>query len=139
MVNRDIIISKMAQIQDSLDRLKQRQKVSLLEFTDERDIQDIVLFNMQIAIQGCVDIASHIISYHNWGVIPSLAGMFEVLHEKKVISEKTHQAMVSMAGFRNLIVHEYVKLDMKRVHQFLTMHLDDIPTFLKEIAAYIKL
>lgn len=72
MVDRDIIMSKIINIQKSLHRFKEKQKISREEFLKDIDVQDIVLLNLQNAIQGCVDIASHIISDNNWGVPGSI-------------------------------------------------------------------
>jgi len=139
MVDRAIITVKMCNIKKSLDRLKEKQGVGQKEFLADRDIQDIVLLNLQTAIQGCVDIASHIISDNNWGVPGSLAGLFDILSEKKVITDETKNIMRQMVGFRNLIVHEYAKLDMEKVYGVFSGRLSDFIGFLKEVSLYAKL
>lgn len=139
MVNRDIIVAKIAHIKRSIDRLKEKQGMNSKRFCSDRDIQDIVLLNLQVAIQGCIDIASHIISDENWGLPSSLAGLFDILCEKKVISNNTKEIMRSMVGFRNLIVHEYAELDMKKVYDVFNNRLSDFSNFLKEICIYLKL
>ena len=139
MVDKSIITAKMANIKKNLDRLKEKQGLSNEEFRANQDVQDIVLLNLQVAIQGCIDIASHIISDNNWGVPGSLAGLFDILTEKKVISEETKKIMRQMAGFRNLIVHEYAELDLDKVYFVFTDRLADFNNFLKEISIYAKL
>ena len=139
MVDRDIVVAKIANVQKSLNRLKEKQGIDLKAFSMNRDIQDIVLLNLQTAIQGCIDIASHIISDNNWGVPGSLAGLFDILCQKKVITDKTRQIMRSMVGFRNLIVHEYAGLDMDKVYAIFNSRLTDFNNFLKEISLYAKL
>lgn len=139
MVNRDIILTKIANIQKSVSRLKEKKGADFTAFSKDRDIQDVVLLNLQTAIQGCIDIASHIISDNDWGVPGSLAGLFDTLCEKRVITEKTRQIMRSMVGFRNLIVHEYARLDIKKVYDIYTSQLSDFNVFLKEIDKYAKL
>lgn len=139
MVNRDMVVAKLVNIQRSLDRLKEKQGIELNGFSKDRDIQDIVILNLQTAIQGCIDIASHIISDNNWGVPGSLAGLFDILCEKKVISDDIRNIMRSMVGFRNLIVHEYAGLDMNKVYVLFSSRLSDFNLFLKEISVYAKL
>lgn len=139
MVNQEVIVAKMANIKRSLERLKGKQDVEAKRFSLDRDIQDIVLLNLQITIQGCIDIASHIVSDNSWGVPGSLAGLFDILCEKKVITEETRKIMRSMVGFRNLIVHEYAGLDMGKVYTIFSSRLGDFSVFLKEISAYAEL
>jgi uncharacterized protein YutE (UPF0331/DUF86 family) len=139
MVNRDIIVAKIVHIRKSLDRLKEKQGLDLKGFSQDRDVQDIVLLNLQVAIQGCIDIAGHIISDNDWGVPGSLAGLFDILYEKKVIMDDTRNTMRAMVGFKNLIVHEYAELDMNKVFAVFSGRLDDFNGFLKEISIYAKL
>ncbi len=139
MVNRDIVSAKLIHVQQILDRLKEKQAVGRQVFSDQKDLQDIVLFNLQVAIQGCVDIASHIVSDHSWGVPQSLADLFNILYKKKVITSKTRDTMRAMAGFRNIVVHEYKEIDMNLVYGILTKRLSDFNIFLKEVSNYAKL
>ena len=139
MVNRDVVLTKVDHLKRNLARLKEKQGVDLSRFLADPDLQDIVLMNLQAAIQNCIDIAGHIISDQDWGVAGSLAGLFDLLWEKKVITEETREMMRSMAGFRNLIVHEYAELDLKKVYEVFTTRLGDFDLFLEEVAAFAKL
>lgn len=139
MVDRDIIIAKIANVQKSLNRLEEKQGIDVADFLKERDMQDIVLLNLQAAIQGCVDIASHIISDSGWSIPGSMAGLFDILYEKKAISEKTRDIMRPMVGFRNLIVHEYTELDMSIVYDIFSEKKGDFNLFLKEISLFAEL
>ncbi len=136
MVDRDIIVAKMANIQNNLTRLKEKQGIGIGDFLEDKDIQDIVLLNLQTAIQGCIDIAGHIVSDNNWGVPGSMAAVFDILCEKKVISDRSSKVMRSMTGFRNLIAHEYAEMDMNKVYEVFNGRLGDFNVFLKEIALY---
>lgn len=139
MVNRDILLAKFNHIQMNLNRLKEKQSLPLNDFLAQNDAQDIVLFNMQAAIQGCIDVASHIISDNNWGIPANFGNLFDILHEHQVITVETRDIMRSMAGLRNLIVHEYGTLDFRRIYELFTSRLTDFHTYLKEIAHYSKL
>jgi uncharacterized protein YutE (UPF0331/DUF86 family) len=45
-------------------------------FLGNIDLQESILFNMQMAIQNCIDIAAYIISDENLGVAQSSNDMF---------------------------------------------------------------
>ena len=139
MVNPLIVSAKILHINESLSRIKEKRGIPFDDFAKDRDSQDIVLFNLQIAIQGCIDIASHIVSDNNWKVADTLSSVIDILRDKKVITLMTHQVMRRMVGFRNLIVHEYANLEMKQVYKVLTEHLKDFDTYLKEITLFAKL
>jgi len=43
----------------------------------------------------------------------------QVLCEKEVISEKLFRELEGMAAFRNVLVHDYLKLDLDKVYQII--------------------
>lgn len=43
-----------------------------------------------------------------------------------------------MAGFRNLLVHGYAKLDDTLVHSIITNSLDDLESYAKSITSYLR-
>ncbi len=139
MVNQSIVKSKIVHIENSLGRLKEKQKVSFDEFKKDIDLQDIVLHNLQLAIQGCIDMASHIISDEGWRVPATLAELFDVIAKHKIISRELGERLSKMAGFRNIIIHEYEAIDLKKVYSILTKDIKDIYSFLQEVYLYAKL
>ncbi|HDH04510.1 MAG TPA: DUF86 domain-containing protein, partial [Nitrospirae bacterium] len=85
------------------------------------------------AIQSCIDIGAHIISDSQWETPSTQAEIFEILAENKVITKSLAKKMIQMAGFRNRIVHEYEKTDMKIVHTVWKKHLTDIKKYCKAV------
>jgi uncharacterized protein YutE (UPF0331/DUF86 family) len=133
LVNTDLIISKAAAIKKHLSRIEKKADVDLKAFLADIDIQEIVLFNLQMAIQNCIDIAAHIISDENLGVAASNNEMLYILEEHGYISPDLTEKMVKAIGFRNLIVHEYAKLDLRQVLQTAKTDIVDLSKFLKAI------
>lgn len=139
MVNQPLLKTKISHIYKSVERLSQKSGISLKDFKSNTDAQDIIIHNLQLAIQGTVDIASHIVSDEGWGVPNTLAGLYDILLEHKVIDEKLADTMRKMAGFRNIIIHEYDVIDLDKVHQILTSRLNDFNEFLKQVSEFAKL
>lgn len=54
---------------------------------------------------------------------------FEVLGEAGLLDGALQAAMVRMAKFRNVIVHEYARVDAEIVVKILGQHLDDLARF----------
>ena len=65
-------------------------------------------------------------------------GIFEVLQDNKVITEKTAERMKLMVGFRNILVHMYEQIDVDIVYANYQKNLGDFDVFAKEIGAYIS-
>ena len=62
MVERNLIISKAGVVRKHLRRVEEKCGPDAESFLKDRDLQDIVSFNLQSAIQSCIDIAAHIVS-----------------------------------------------------------------------------
>jgi uncharacterized protein YutE (UPF0331/DUF86 family) len=103
------------------------------EFLKDFDCQDIVAFNLQLAIQNCIDIAAHIISEEGIGVPGSLTEMFYLLEENGYLAEGLTEKMVRAVGFRNLLVHEYGKIDLKQVYEIANENIEDLNRYLLSI------
>jgi uncharacterized protein YutE (UPF0331/DUF86 family) len=43
----------------------------------------------------------------------------------------------AIAGFRNLLVHGYIEVDIPRLHQLLNQRLDDFAEFAAKITAHL--
>ena len=139
LVDSSVILKKISHIRHNLSRLRGKGSISLDFFKEDLDVQDIVLHNLQLAVQGCIDIGSHIILDEGWGVAGSLNEIFYILQDKGVITHDLTEKMVSMVGFRNILVHEYEEVDLNIVYDILCSHLKDIDEYLLAVVNHFKL
>lgn len=133
MVDKDIVLAKTSAAKKHLKRIDNLSQTPVHTFLNDNDVQDIALFNIQMAVQNCIDMAAHIISEAGLGTPGSTNEMFYCLEENGYIDRQLSEKMVKAVGFRNLVVHEYGKLDLKRVHRIIQDDIRDIDEFLKVI------
>jgi uncharacterized protein YutE (UPF0331/DUF86 family) len=112
-----------------IGRIKSKSPATQEILAVDLDAQDIIVLNLERAIQACVDMASHIIAYTALPAAPTMADGFVVLHQAGVISQHLCNRMVKATGLRNLLVHEYQRIDWNVVWQVLTKHLQDLVDF----------
>ena len=135
MVDRDLVVSKADSVKKHVDRAIKQCQVDTREFMKDKDRQDIVLFNIQMAVQNCIDIAAHIISEEGYGVPGSNNEMFYLLEENGYIETPVVEKMIAAVGFRNLVIHEYGKLDLEEVYRISRNDIRDLLTY---VAAVFK-
>ncbi len=82
-----------------------------------------------MAAEACLDIANHIISYEGYREPEDNKDIFAVLSENDIIAEDLRDKLIKMAKFRNVIVHDYLKVDSEIVYAVLTKHCDDIAIY----------
>ena len=133
MVDKDLLLAKASSVRRHLKRVKEKSKVDLKAFLSDVDRQEIVMFNLQMAIQNCIDIAAHIISEEGLGIPDSISEMFYLLQENGYLDNLLTEKMVKAAGFRNLIVHEYAKIEVKQVFDISQKDIKDLNEYLKSV------
>jgi len=130
MVDRNILIAKVASIEKCIGKVKEKCPAALDMFESNEDLQDIVIFNLMQAIQGCVDLAAHIVSDEGYGMAGSMNEFFYLLHGRDIIPANIQEAMVKAVGFRNLVAHEYARLNLRNVHEIATTGIHDLESFI---------
>lgn len=133
MIDKNLIMAKAGKVDGHLRRIKAKRSVKLKEFLGDLDIQESILFNLQMAVQNCIDIAAHIISDDELGVAGSTSEMFYMLQENGYLTPELTEKMVAAVGFRNLVIHEYGKIDLRRVYQIAHQDVDDLEEYLRVI------
>lgn len=135
MVKRSIITSKIMMVEEFIRRVREKLPPSYEIFKEDRDAQDLVLFNLIQAIQSCIDIAAHIVSDEALGYAGSMNEFLYLLQEKQIIGIELTERLVKAVGFRNVCVHGYLDLDFKVAYEAATTGICDLEDF---VAAIVK-
>ena len=130
MVDSDLILAKSSSVKRHLNRVIEKRHTDLQTFLQDIDRQESILFNLQMAIQNCIDIAAHIVSEEGVGVPGSTNEMFYLLEENEYLNNELTEKMVKAVGFRNLIVHEYGKIDLEQVFEVAQEDIKDLNEYL---------
>jgi uncharacterized protein YutE (UPF0331/DUF86 family) len=102
------------------------------------DVQDIVVLNLQRAIQAAIDLAAHVISQHDWGLPDSLKAHFTILQRQKLIDPSLCKQLESMVGFRNIAVHDYEAIDVTILKRILAERLPDLENFAAAVTRFLE-
>ncbi len=133
MVDRDLLLAKAGSIKKHLDRVRTRSNTDLQTCLEDLDRQESILFNLQMAIQNCIDIAAHIVSEEGLGVPGSNNEMFYLLEENGYLDYALTEKMVKAIGFTNLVVHEYARIELKQVFQVAQKDIEDLEEYLGSV------
>lgn len=138
MVDKILIGRKIAQIDTYLEQIREFSKISVRAYKKDWKTQRIVERTLQILIEVCIDIANHVISDERMRLPEGYADTFEVLIENGIIDKRLFPTMVKMTKFRNVIVHQYEKIDPAIVVSTLHRHLNDFERYKKAIIKYLS-
>lgn len=130
MVNLEVVKNRLNQLSTSLNKLERFEKISVEEFLEDDMIQDVVEYNLFIAINMMIDIVTHIVVDNNIGNPETLGGAFDILNKNKYLSDEDTKIYKNMVGLRNILSHEYVKIDKRIIYGVLKNNLIDIKNFI---------
>ena len=128
MVERDVIVAKVAAIDRCLERIHEVRGARQAALRPI-DVEDIVVLNLQRASQAAIDLAGHIVASEGYGLPSDLADTFSLLERHGVLDAQLTTRLRKMVGFRNIAVHQYEALDPAILEAIVTRHLDDLRHF----------
>ena len=138
MVDDALIFRKLSELDCYLNQIKEYEKITVDQYSNDWKAQRIIERTLQMMIETCVDIATHIIADKGYRVPKSYSDTFKVFHEEKIISPKLFNAMEKMAKFRNIVVHHYDKVDAEIVVGILKKDLNDFMSYKEAVINFIK-
>ncbi|MGH8771423.1 MAG: type VII toxin-antitoxin system HepT family RNase toxin, partial [Burkholderiales bacterium] len=110
MTDSELIAKKLAEIETFVRELRTvaNPDTVLADVKEER----FAAHTLQLAIQSALDVASHIVSDERLGEPRTNRELFTLLEQHGWIEAPLAQNLQNMAGFRNILVHGYQKLDL---------------------------
>lgn len=137
-MDRAVIEDRIKKVYNCVQRLERYRKLSLEQYIENRDAQDIVERNFQVAIQACMDMANYIVARKRLPVPENEGNVFTILGEHGVISRELATRIRGMVGFRNVLVHDYLKIDAPTVHYLLTHNLEHFYAYCNAIMDFLE-
>ena len=135
-VDPEIVRSKLLAIVEAVSRLR-----SWLPLTVDRLEQDVMLrwaveHGLHIAAEALFDAGNHLLSGEFQETADEYREIAPRLVARGVLSSDTARRLESLAGFRNVLVHDYATVDVRRVHAGLG-RLDDFEAFVADVEGWL--
>ncbi len=134
MVARFTINTHLKQLKELIKQAEKYKKmVDKKRFLTDQMAQDAVCRVLQLTIEAGLTIGEMIIAENNLRRPEKNDDIFDILAEGKIYSRSFAEELWGVGGFRNILVHSYVNLNLDMVYDNLEK---GIPTF-KKYAQYI--
>ena len=128
-MTQDTLLAKLASLARILERLEPRRHLSPETLASDPDQQDIVMLNLERAIQTCIDIAILVCARELHRPPANGGESFTILAESGLLPGELAERLRRSVGFRNLAVHEYTRIDFRIVCAVLQQGINDIKEF----------
>ena len=110
----EIILNKKIGIERSIKQIDAYYALETgLPFATDYLRQDAISMNLQRACELTIDIANYFIKSRKLGLPQDSRDSFALLQQAGLITIEQMNGLQAMVGFRNTLVHQYQKLNLK--------------------------
>jgi uncharacterized protein YutE (UPF0331/DUF86 family) len=129
---------RLSELSERLSRLAPLRDKSPEEYDHDPFLRDVVERNLQVAVQCCLTICHRIIALESAQKPIDHYGAILMMGELGVLPAEFAHHFAPIAGLRNILVHEYVKIDWSRIHQAL-QKTEEIQQFADFVRQWLRM
>lgn len=137
MVDRDRVLARLDELDGYLrelrsiapERFEQYQAVE-----KKRACERLV----QVSVEATLDVCALLVAGMRLGLPGEEDDLFEKLARGKAVSEPMAETLRRMKGLRNLLVHEYGRVNDQIVFEVVSQRLGDFEAFKREVLAFLR-
>jgi len=138
MLKVHVILNLLSSLEHYLAHLETLTPDSLDTWSTDFTGYWAALHGLQMAVQHIVDIGAHILVAQNLATPADYRETLLELGRNGIIPLSFAERISPMAGFRNVIVHQYLGVDPAKVLDIMQNHLDDFRKFSEYIIEYLQ-
>jgi uncharacterized protein YutE (UPF0331/DUF86 family) len=139
MIDRATICRRLHALEAYTAELEQLgATLSRAEFDSALGRQWMVEHGLQLAIECILDIGNHLVAAERLGTPQSYREVIELLGQTGILPQEFVSRVRGMPGFRNILVHDYLRVDTSVVWGMLQDGPTHFREFLRHIAAHVR-
>lgn len=137
VIDKNLLEKKLETLKEYLAQIEAMdlQENSLVE---NLDIQQLLSFRLQQAIEASIDIATYLIAGLSLERQETAKTAFAVLGKEKIIASDLAEKMGLAGGLRNLIVHSYGEIDFRKLFYDYEEDLNDLREFARQVNDFLE-
>jgi len=133
MVDKQLLQEKLKLLAEYITDLQEERNASLREIKENKKLRRYIERTLHLAVEACLDIGSHLIADLGLREPEDYKDIMSVLAEAGCLPEQKLNTFQKMAQFRNVIVHDYARIDPEILYGILQKNLDDLRLFARII------
>lgn len=138
MVDREVLDKILESLQEQIAFLRRVRPPTVADLLADRLEYSGIQHELQVAIQRVLDIGAHILAAETEETPDEYREVLRNLGRSGVLPAEFAERIAPMAGFRNILVHEYAVVDAAEVFHVLHEGLDDLERFVEFVYQYLE-
>lgn len=139
ILRRVTLAAKLARLEEFVKYLKKLQNmVDRKRFLTDDIVRSAIERKLQVSLEAVLDICDHVINEKGFRKPEDYKDNIYVMCENGVLLKEFGEKFSGVAGFRNILVHDYVEIDNEKVYQHFKNDAGDIEKFMRHVVKYLK-
>lgn len=131
-----VVRRHLSALRGVLRNLRAHQGRSAAELATNADLRWMVERGLQLAAQNVLDVATHVAAARGQDA-PDYASAILGLGDGGVLTPDAARSLRDLAGFRNVLVHGYLDVDLQVVEEVLGTRLDELEAFADSVQVWL--
>jgi len=111
------------------EKLRAFRETDETEFVREPALHDLAERYLHLAVEACLDLANHWIAERALPAPDANRDTFTILEKAGELPPDLAERLRGWAGFRNILVHEYLAIDHSIAYRAIRDELGDLDSF----------
>ena len=129
---KESVENKLFRLEKMTEALDEIKVYSKKEFLNDRKLSDSGMFNLMIGITIILDIGQHLLTRYKQRTAKEYKEVINLLGKEKIVPLEFAEVKIEMAKFRNLMVHDYDKIDEAMAYDY----IQKVPDIFRQFAKY---
>lgn len=137
MTDPDVVARRLLSLNESLRELQRPDAGDAAALARDPVLRAAVERWLQVAIEACLDVAQHVVASEAWTPPESGRAAFASLAAHGRLDVELARKLGDAASLRNVLVHDYVAVDLERLARVVREDLGDLRAFAQVVVAWL--
>jgi uncharacterized protein YutE (UPF0331/DUF86 family) len=128
---------RLRRLQHVVRRLRHYRALARADIEGNQDLEWALERGLHLGCEILLDVGNHVLAGAFGRTADSYEEILSALADEGVLSAALRQALTGLGGFRNVLVHDYLDLDMDRVFDVLQRAPEQFEAFAAELHAWL--
>ena len=138
MIDEDVVARRLLSMNEALRELERDGAADERALATDSVLRAAVERWLQVAIEACIDVADHVVAAQGWTPVESARAGFARLAAHGKLPADLASRLGDAAALRNILVHDYVSVDLARLARVVREDLGDLRAFAARVAEWMR-
>lgn len=134
----DRIYDRLSALREYVSFLQKQKPITTQVLEDDATIRGAIERYLHLACEVVLDISNQIIAEYRYRTPNEYKESIIILGEEGVLTKEFAARFSPIAGFRNILVHDYLKVDIRELADKVNNNLGDFDVFAKSVAKLLS-